>query len=90
MAAAFGVYLAVHAAMAAGEGRLKLRLPDGFRSPYLYLLAGIFLLAMDFWAWGKSEPIVAGIPGWMFYFIFLSAMQTAVMVFWVKHTLQKA
>ncbi|MGD8366951.1 MAG: sodium:solute symporter family protein [Desulfobacterales bacterium] len=89
MTAAFVVYLAAHAVMAGGEGRLKLQLPDWLRSPYLYLLAGIFLLAMDFWAWGKSGPTVAGIPAWMFYFIFLSAMQTAVMVFWVRRDLSR-
>jgi hypothetical protein len=44
------------------------------------LLAGIFILAMDFWAWGKVEPIVWGIPLWVGYFVFLSALQTVVML----------
>jgi hypothetical protein len=32
------------------------------RNPYLYLMAGIFLLAMDFWNWGKVQPAFWGIP----------------------------
>jgi SSS family solute:Na+ symporter len=84
MTATFAVYLLVHAYMSAAEGRLQLGTPDWIRSPFLYFLAGIFLLAMDFWAWGKSGPTVAGIPAWMFYFIFLSGLQTAVMVVWVR------
>jgi SSS family solute:Na+ symporter len=90
MAATFAVYLCVHAFMAAREDRLRLGVPDWTRSPYVYLLAAIFLLAMDFWAWGKSGPTVAGVPAWMFYFVFLSGLQTAVMVFWVKRTLHEA
>jgi len=90
MAAAFLVYLAAHAVLAAKEGRRRLQAPGWGRSPYLYLLAGIFFLAMDFWAWGKSGPTVAGIPGWMFYFVFLSGLQTAVMVFWVRRDLDES
>ncbi len=85
LAATFAVYLGIHALLAAGEGRLRLGLPGWSRSPYLYVLSGIFLLAMDFWAWGKSGPTVAGIPAWMFYFIMLSGLQTVVMAFWVRN-----
>jgi SSS family solute:Na+ symporter len=84
MAAAFAVYLAVHGIMAARESRLAMRIPRWCRSPYLYLLAGIFLLAMDFWAWDKTGPTLAGVPAWLFHFIVLSALQTAVMAHWVR------
>jgi hypothetical protein len=47
-------------------------------------LAGIFFLAMDFWAWGKAEPTFMGIPLWVGYFIALSALQTVVMLRLVK------
>jgi hypothetical protein len=89
MAATFAVYLAVHGFMAAREGRLEIGIPAWLQNRYLYLLSGIFLLAIDFWAWGKPGPTVAGIRAWIFYFILLSGLQTAVMVFWVKRTSQE-
>lgn len=86
MAVTFAVYLAVHAFMTFKEKRLSIGIPAWLQSRYFYLLAGIFLLAIDFWAWGKPGPMVGGIPAWIFYFILLSGLQTAVMVFWVKRT----
>jgi len=35
---------------------------------------------MDFWAWGKVEPVFLGISLWVGYFVFLSALQTIIMV----------
>jgi hypothetical protein len=49
-------------------------------------MAGIFMLAMDFWAWNKVLPIFWGIPLWMFYFMGLSAVQTVATVAWVRKT----
>ncbi len=86
MAVTFAVYLAVHAFMAFKEKRLSIGIPAWLQSRYLYLLTGIFLLAIDFWAWDKPGPMVGGIPAWIFYFILLSGLQTAVMVFWIRRT----
>jgi SSS family solute:Na+ symporter len=90
MAAAFAVYLTVHSLMAVKEGRREVKRPAWLQNPHLYLLSGIFLLAIDFWAWGKPGPMVAGIPAWIFYFVLLSGLQTVVMVSWVKRTSQVA
>jgi hypothetical protein len=45
---------------------------------------------MDFWAWGKVEPIIFGIPLWVGYFVVLSALQTVVMVHLIRKEQQAA
>lgn len=80
----FSIYLFVHALLLWKENELRFFVPGWIQNPYFYIMAGIFLLAMDFWAWGKIQPVFMGIPLWMIYFIFLSAMQTVVMVVWVR------
>ena len=50
-------------------------------NPFLFMT---FLLAMDFWAWGKVEPIIFGVPLWVGYFVVLSALQTIVMVHLIR------
>jgi SSS family solute:Na+ symporter len=76
----FTVYLITHGALLWKENMLQLRRPEWFFERYVWLFFTIFLLAMDFWAWGKVEPIIFGIPLWVGYFVVLSALQTIVMV----------
>jgi len=80
----FLVYLITHSVILLKRGELAFVVPAWLKSPCFYLLTGIFILAMDFWAWGMIEPIFMGIPWWMIYFIVLSAMQTMVMVYLVR------
>ena len=80
MLATFAVYLAVHLLMLLKEKRLKISAPQWLSSAYFWLFAGIFVLAMDFWAWGKASPIFWGVPLWVGYFVMLSALQTVVML----------
>lgn len=80
----FSVYLLTHAVLQLKEKTFRITRPDWCVSPYFFMLAGIFVLSMDFWAWGKSEPVFMGVPLWLGYFISLSAIQTAVMAAWVK------
>jgi len=49
-------------------------------------LAGVFLLAMDFWNWERNGPLFLSIPLWVWYSIGLSALQTVLMVFLVRRT----
>jgi len=84
MMVAFGAYLLAHGILSWRGKSLRLRIPGWLHNVYFWLLAAIFILAMDFWAWGKSEPSFAGIPLWVGYFIALSALQTAVMLRLVK------
>jgi len=76
----FAVYLISHCALLWKENLLQFSMPAWLHDRYVWLLAAIFILAMDFWAWGKVEPVIFGIPLWVGYFVFLSALQTAVMV----------
>lgn len=80
MLATFAVYLIVHLIMLLKEKRLKISAPKWLSSVYFWLFAGIFILAMDFWAWGKVSPTFWGIPLWVGYFVMLSALQTVVML----------
>jgi solute:Na+ symporter, SSS family len=89
IAATFMVYLGVHSILLVKEKKFQPVVPGWMRNPFFYALTGIFLLAMDFWAWGKTTPVVFGIPLWMIYFIVLSSIQTAVMVAWVRRDLKK-
>jgi hypothetical protein len=79
MLAAFGVYLVAHLLLRVKEGNLALRLPVWPTNRHLLMLTGIFLLAMDFWAWGNVQPTIMEFPAWMDYFVLLSAAQIAVM-----------
>jgi solute:Na+ symporter, SSS family len=80
MAMTFAVYLAAHWIMLWREGRIHLRMPAWLMNPYFYLLLGVFLLSLDFWAWGTTRPSWAGMPAWLGYFVVLSALQTALMI----------
>ena len=67
MLVSFGVYLGVHAALQT-VGTVGAALPGcrpWLRDPCVYLQAGIFVLAMDFWAWGRVYPVVMGVPAWI-------------------------
>ncbi|MBW2705909.1 MAG: sodium:solute symporter family protein [Deltaproteobacteria bacterium] len=76
----FAVYLITHAIMLWRENALQIHLPQWLYDRYVWILLGIFILAMDFWAWGKTDPLFWGIPLWVGYFVVLSALQTIVMV----------
>jgi len=80
MIGTFSVYLGVHGLLLVRDGVLCIASPRWVRDPYFYLFSAIFLLALDFWAWGRSDPHWAGVPFWLGYFIVLSALQTLVMM----------
>jgi hypothetical protein len=79
MLAAFGAYLAVHAAFSLREGQAGLHVPGWITERDFLMSAGIFALSMDFWAWDAVGPVVLGIPVWIAYFMLLSILQTALM-----------
>ena len=84
MLVTFSVYLTTHAVLLQHEGNFRLRTPEWLSNPYLWLFFGVFVLSMDFWAWGAVGPIIFGFPLWVGYFILLSAIQTVVMVCLLK------
>ena len=83
MAIAFSAYLIVHLVLRIKDGGLEPQLPAWLTSRYTYLLGGIFIAGIDVWAWGKVQPVILGLPGWLWYFVGLSALQVAVMAFLV-------
>lgn len=80
----FATYLAAHAVLARRRGVLSLRVPGWVKDPYVVALAALFGLALDFWAWGESRPLVLGLPLWVWYSVLLSTAQTAVMAAMVR------
>ncbi|MFA4986969.1 MAG: sodium:solute symporter family protein [Candidatus Brocadiia bacterium] len=46
--------------------------------------AGIFIAALDFWRWGAAEPMFLGLPVWLWHFVALSAIQTALVAWWMR------
>jgi len=80
MIVTFGVYIIVSAL----ERRPVFEVPAFLKSPYFYGFLAIFILAMDFWRWGKPSGLVFGFPAWVVYFIGLSVAQTALAYFWVR------
>jgi SSS family solute:Na+ symporter len=84
MMVTFSVYLFTHLVLLGKENSLQISAPQWLSNIYFWLFAGIFILAMDFWSWGKVEPTVWGIPLWVGYFIFLSALQSVVMLQMIK------
>jgi SSS family solute:Na+ symporter len=81
----FSVYLLTHATLQWKAGAFRVFRPEWTSNPYFFMLIGIFVLGVDFWAWGRSAPMFMGIPLWLGYFVLLSAIQTAVMAAWIKN-----
>ncbi len=81
MVVAFGVYLTIHILMSWRSKDIPIQIPRWIFDRYIWIFLGIFVLAMDFWAWEKSVPLFWGIPVWVGYFVVLSALQTIVMVY---------
>lgn len=79
MATTFAVYLSGHLVIAWPSGRAFSGIRDWSRNPYVYVMPGVFILAMDFWNWQKTGPAFFGVPFWVWYFAGLSALQTFVM-----------
>jgi len=84
MLATFFVYIIVHAVKMQQEGGLVMSVPTWLTHRYVYVFMGIFILGMDFWAWGCATPMFLGIPAWIFYFVFLSGLQMAGMVLMLR------
>jgi SSS family solute:Na+ symporter len=79
MLTAFAAYLLPYLYLVWREGALVFFWPAWLRSPFTFLLGSIFLLSIDVWSWGKTHPLLGGVPAWIWYFVGLSTLQTAVM-----------
>jgi len=84
MAVTFSVYLATHVTILGSSGEIVFKRPEWLGNRYVYLMGAIFILGMDFWAWEKARPLVAGVPAWIGFFVLLSAVQTTGMIYMVR------
>jgi len=84
MLVTFVVYLVIHAVRMQQEGCLALSTPAWISNRYVYLFTGVFILGMDFWAWDRTTPVLLGVPGWIFYFVLLSALQMVGMLLLIR------
>jgi solute:Na+ symporter, SSS family len=48
--------------------------------PAAIALGALFLLSIDFWAWGSDRPLIFGYPWWIWYFIGLHILLVLAMV----------
>ena len=54
--------------------RLPAPSPRWLTNRFVILFTAVFVLAMDFWAWGATRPLWMGLPWWLAYFVALSAV----------------
>jgi SSS family solute:Na+ symporter len=81
----FAVYLSTHAILLWRQKALEIHLPQWLFDRHVWVFLGVFILAMDFWAWEKTGPLFWGIPMWAGYFVVLSTLQTIAMVYLVRN-----
>jgi hypothetical protein len=75
MGVAFGTYFLVHFASGAGFAWQLSGASRRWAIPFGLL----FLAACDYWQWSDHTPMLLGLPGWVWYFVGLSALQTLLM-----------
>lgn len=39
---------------------------------WYFLFVFLFILSLDFWNWGSSDPMLFGLPFWVYYLLFLT------------------
>jgi SSS family solute:Na+ symporter len=75
MGVAFGAYILVHLFSGAGFAWQWSTASRKWAAAFGLLL----LAACDFWQWTDHTPLFLGLPGWVWYFVGLSALQTLLM-----------
>ena len=79
-------YLIAHAVMLRRAGALSFAMPGWVSDPGVIAMALLFILAMDSWMWGKTRPMIWGVPLWLLYFVGLSGIQTLAMGWMVRRS----
>jgi len=52
---------------------------------YFYIFIILFALSLDFWGWGRSEPLILGLPLWVYYLLFLTLLTSGFFYFIAKN-----
>lgn len=75
MALSFGVYLLVHWFGGGGFGWQW----SGASRRWAAVFGLLLLAACDLWQWSDRGPLYLGLPGWVWYFVGLSVLQSVLM-----------
>ena len=51
---------------------------------YLVFIA-IFLLSLDFWGWGQSNPLILGLPFWVYYILIITLLTSVAFYIFTKY-----
>ncbi|MBW2177867.1 MAG: sodium:solute symporter family protein [Deltaproteobacteria bacterium] len=84
MTVTFAFYLGTHFIILIKRREVVWKLPKWVFDRYVYLMGAVFILGMDYWAWEKAQPLIAGVPAWIGFFVLLSLVQTVGMVYMVR------
>ncbi len=84
MTVTFAFYLGTHFIILIKRREVVWKLPKWVFDRYVYLMGAVFILGMDYWAWEKAQPLIAGVPAWIGFFVLLSLVQTVGMVFMIR------
>jgi hypothetical protein len=52
---------------------------------WYFLFIFLFILSLDFWNWGESEPFVYGLPLWVYYLLFLTIFTSLFFYLFTKY-----
>ena len=57
------------------------------KSNVLWYLIFIFLFfaSLDFWAWNKNDPMILGLPFWMYYLLILTLFASVIFYLFSKY-----
>jgi len=86
MLVVFSSYLLVHLIVSCQYRHPSFTIPFWLTNRHVIAFSIIFALGMDFWAWNDPRPNMMGLPVWLFYFVFLSALQTCAMIWLVRYS----
>ncbi|MBN2065778.1 MAG: hypothetical protein JW771_03100 [Candidatus Thermoplasmatota archaeon] len=57
--------------------KLPFWFPTKHNVVWYLLFIVLFLLSLDFWGWGQTNPLILGLPFWVWYLVILT-LATAV------------
>jgi len=47
---------------------------DRLKILYFLIFIVLFLLSLDFWGWEKTNPLILGLPFWIYYLLILTLL----------------
>jgi hypothetical protein len=70
-------------------GKIMKNLPNWLSNKnniFWYLLFTLLLIfSLDFWGWNNSNPLIIGLPLWIYYFIILTILTSVAFYIFSKY-----